>query len=236
MATIYHSAFIPRSARWVYYEYEFEFIRQSSNVELLIVSEQRPLPTLNLLPCFEQAKQAIPVFIKTCFALDILTVGFQTEKTIDVNTIYDAVMTALTQPYFDLEALMPGSTDSLRAITNKIKTNGVVKIGFVYLMHYSKDIYKIGMSAKPQNRLSELSTASPHRLSLECTIHSIDMAQLENELHNRFDHKRIRAEWFRLSPQDVQFFHALADGMDFQAAEVAAYQTEFTLPLFTTQE
>lgn len=235
MATSDSTSYYPHRAICEFYGHEFEFIYLGTNVEINLLPRPIPISVQNLAYCINLARNASQPFMETCAALDVLNSSFQTRDPNQLMTIYRAAMTALTQPYWDIDALLPNATQRLRALAEKIKSNSSLQIGYVYLLKFKPGVYKIGMSIHPERRASDLSTASPEHLTLECSIHSDDMMWLENELHTRFGHKRIRREWFKLSTADVQFFHALADGKSFEEAEKLAYNPAINLPLFSQE-
>lgn len=77
-----------------------------------------------------------------------------------------------------------------------------IKAGFVYLLK-SGTLYKIGASSKVGARIKRLTSILPLGGTLVCTIRTNNMYQLERELHEQFDDKRVKGEWFELTNQDV---------------------------------
>lgn len=60
---------------------------------------------------------------------------------------------------------------------------------------------KIGVSVDPLTRMEALQTGSSLELSL---VYQVDGGfDLESHLHDKFKAKRVRGEWFDLSPQDL---------------------------------
>jgi len=92
---------------------------------------------------------------------------------------------------------------------NKSSDKRKPKPGYVYLFQTSTGIYKIGQSIDPGKRLTSIQSSLPYKLSSIVRIPTNDMSKLENELHNRFRDKRIRREWFDLSPEDVEYIKGL---------------------------
>jgi hypothetical protein len=91
----------------------------------------------------------------------------------------------------------------------KSKTQDRQKVaGYAYLAQSGLQ-FKIGKSRNPQKRILQLSTASAHLITLVCSIATDDMTATESELHQRFADKRIRGEWFALSPDDVEAIKAM---------------------------
>lgn len=81
--------------------------------------------------------------------------------------------------------------------------------GWIYILKSSSGHYKIGRTKYLQNRLSQLQTGSPISLKFVHSIKTQDMKALESELHHRFASKRVRGEWFNLSPEDVEYIKTL---------------------------
>ena len=90
---------------------------------------------------------------------------------------------------------------------DKVEPNGEESsYGFVYLVKGHPGEYKIGRTNLVDRRQSELgATASvePERIHV---ITTDDPSGVEAYWHKRFQEKRMRGEWFRLSPADVRAF------------------------------
>jgi hypothetical protein len=72
---------------------------------------------------------------------------------------------------------------------------------FVYLMEDLRNgLFKIGQSQTPEKREKTLQSEVPET-SLRFYIPAHDTA--ESELHEMFSKKRVRGEWFELTPQDI---------------------------------
>jgi hypothetical protein len=72
---------------------------------------------------------------------------------------------------------------------------------FVYLMEDLRNgLFKIGQSQTPEKRENTLQSEVPE-VSLRFYIPAHDTA--EKELHEMFAVKRIRGEWFQLTPKDI---------------------------------
>jgi hypothetical protein len=65
------------------------------------------------------------------------------------------------------------------------------------------DYIKIGRSGNPEKRKQQLATGSPNELALLGAISG--GAELERELHQKFDNLRERGEWFRSSGELREF-------------------------------
>lgn len=83
---------------------------------------------------------------------------------------------------------------------------GPTLAGYVYLIREPGGLYKIGHSTNPKKRLSSLRGQTPYALQLELvhTIRCNNRYEAESQLHKRYADKRVRGEWFRLDPDDVQ--------------------------------
>lgn len=97
-------------------------------------------------------------------------------------------------------------------IPTETKTHYVVKAkpGYVYLLRSENGYYKIGRTQDPQNRVKTFGIQLPFEVEYECLIKTDAMVKLEKQLHDHFAHKRIKGEWFNLSPDDVEYIKGLA--------------------------
>lgn len=79
------------------------------------------------------------------------------------------------------------------------------RVGFVYVIYLDapERFYKIGMSQHFWRRFGEHKCASPFELCVACAYFTDDMAAEERHLHAMFEDKRVRGEWFRLTPEDL---------------------------------
>jgi hypothetical protein len=80
---------------------------------------------------------------------------------------------------------------------------------FIYAIG-SETNQKIGFSSNVQQRLSTLQTGNPEKLRIHHTIEVVDgdRARLvEKMLHKAYSHKRVKGEWFDMSPKEAT--HAL---------------------------
>ena len=75
------------------------------------------------------------------------------------------------------------------------------------LVYFLQDLnaYKIGITNNLEKRLKTLETGNPYvRLITQSKWMSRDDALwLENALHVKYAHSRVRGEWFDLNPQEV---------------------------------
>lgn len=82
--------------------------------------------------------------------------------------------------------------------------------GYVYLLQHdgTDDIYKIGCSKSPQDRLFTFEVKLPFQVHYIHLLETEDMRGTEAQLHYIFQHRRLNGEWFRLTEFDVAFFKA----------------------------
>jgi hypothetical protein len=85
--------------------------------------------------------------------------------------------------------------------------------GFLYLLQLGDtDIFKIGVSKNVDERIKQLQAKCPLPLTEIHRWYGDDYEYAEFIFHNCFSHKRIKNEWFRLSPKDIRtLFMALPD-------------------------
>jgi hypothetical protein len=113
----------------------------------------------------------------------------------------------------ELELALAKSNEDSDQIADKRKQTGA---GYVYILSnigsFGENVYKIGVTRRdePQDRVKELSNASvPFKFDNHVFIFSKEAFELEKELHNRFDSKRVnkvnnRKEFFNITYEDVK--------------------------------
>lgn len=107
----------------------------------------------------------------------------------------------------DMVALLePLVSTSTSAGTDSTESTGTARHGFVYLLRGRPGQYKIGRTDSPGRRHFELSAGASTELDLVHKIETDDPEGVEHYWHRRFDDKRIRREWFKLSAADVKAF------------------------------
>lgn len=113
----------------------------------------------------------------------------------------------------ELELALAKSNEEIEQIADKRKRTGA---GYVYILSnigsFGENVYKIGVTRRdePQERVRELSNASvPFKFDTHVFIFSKEAFELEKELHNRFEYKRVnkintRKEFFNITYDDVK--------------------------------
>lgn len=82
--------------------------------------------------------------------------------------------------------------------------------GHIYLAR-SGEHFKIGKSARPVRRVTEISLSLPSPIELVHQIPTNDMYMAERNLHERFSAQRKNGEWFLLSESQVREIMALKE-------------------------
>ena len=93
--------------------------------------------------------------------------------------------------------------------------------GFVYLIHSTSGLYKIGKSKTPRSRLSSLQTSTTDKLEIIHLIETDCMSNLEDNIHRHVSHKQVHGEWFNLDMDDVNWIKSLGDVAPIQPLEVS---------------
>lgn len=80
----------------------------------------------------------------------------------------------------------------------------MASIGYVYMIDCER-FTKIGVSARPQDRLREIAAANPHDVYLVHIMPTKHMIRSEKYLHHLLVSYRVKCEWFRL-PEEIYFW------------------------------
>ncbi len=81
------------------------------------------------------------------------------------------------------------------------------KQAFIYLIRQeNSDLYKIGTSYEPEERLKQLQTANGEKLELIDVFKTGFKFKLESALHRCFSSVKTLGEWFELKKEDLHQF------------------------------
>lgn len=95
--------------------------------------------------------------------------------------------------------------DTIEGESSLGKNESTPKPGYIYVVHaVDTELYKIGKSVNPNNRLASLSKQAPYRLKLLFSFAVKDMSRAEKQLHQHFVDKQVNSEWFQLSSDDIE--------------------------------
>lgn len=95
--------------------------------------------------------------------------------------------------------------DSQSVPVDDVEGSGVYVIKDIDVTGY----YKIGRSRNARRRLKHFGVKLPFNWSLVYWIETVDPVELETKLHRALSHKRVRGEWFDLSPADIQYIESV---------------------------
>ncbi len=85
----------------------------------------------------------------------------------------------------------------------------------VYVLKTGKNHYKIGKTQDLQQRLAGYHTHLPVVFRVIRQYLASNMEELEEALHITFQHKRVKGEWFELTPDDLIICDNIARGYVF---------------------
>lgn len=86
----------------------------------------------------------------------------------------------------------------------KVATKKVVG-GHIYLIKADNGLVKIGKTTDLKTRLDHFTAKLPYEVKLIHSIETNDHTKLERKLHDLFEHKRKRGEWFELNEKEIQY-------------------------------
>jgi hypothetical protein len=143
----------------------------------------------------------------------------------------------------EIEALQQRLAEAQSNRERAVSQAQLTRSGHVYVISnigsFGENVYKIGMTRRlePMDRVKELGDASvPFPFDVHAMIRSKDAPTLENELHRRFNHRRVnlvneRKEYFNVSLTDiVSAVHELDGTIEFTlAAEAGDYRQSVAL-------
>lgn len=117
----------------------------------------------------------------------------------------------------------------------KTKHGLSILVPYVYFIQDERGYVKIGVSWQPEERLKDLQTSNPHRLSILCCIKG--GFEVEKKLHNFLSNTRAHGEWFHHSEKLSLLLEAIAqDGglkIDLQPTPIAETPTKTPIRKYT---
>lgn len=81
-------------------------------------------------------------------------------------------------------------------------------IGFIYILK-SGCYYKIGKTKNLKTRITKYITENPAEIEIIHTYKVDDYTNEETRIHNKFQHKRHRGEWYSLSEDDIAYLKSI---------------------------
>ena len=77
---------------------------------------------------------------------------------------------------------------------------------FIYAIGTTESRQKIGYSGNPEERLKTLQTGNPETLHLhyQFEIDEEIAEKYERFIHREYNHKRVKGEWFNMTPEEVK--------------------------------
>lgn len=88
-----------------------------------------------------------------------------------------------------------------------IKVNKDVHEQHPWVLYVAREPYgtvKIGITKYLEQRMSSLATACPYDIEVLFTVEVADARWAERQIHERFAHKRVKGEWFRLDEDEIE--------------------------------
>lgn len=79
----------------------------------------------------------------------------------------------------------------------------------VYLIKADNGLFKIGCTKNLDGRLDNFMVTLPYETELITTIRGKKYRETERYLHNKFQSKHVRGEWYDLDQADVEFMKNL---------------------------
>lgn len=85
------------------------------------------------------------------------------------------------------------------------------KPGYIYVLSGAGGLYKLGVTRHPKDRIATISKGCPWPVAVEFIREVSDPYGLELSLKEHFVSKKSNGEWFRLTPEDVEYIKGLAE-------------------------
>lgn len=91
-------------------------------------------------------------------------------------------------------------TSNARKSNSKLRPDG-----FIYIVKLKGfDIYKIGVSAKPQRRIKDIDSNSPFGINVICLKFFKNVYNFEECIHDSFKDCIMRKEWFKIDSKSIK--------------------------------
>lgn len=109
----------------------------------------------------------------------------------------------------DVNLLNNPQKERVRPKRDKDISPKIYKPTRIYVMlDWHTGYHKIGRSKSPFDRERTLQSEKP---TIELLFYFEATEDVETKLHNIFDNKRVRGEWFNLTDEDIQYIKQLGD-------------------------
>lgn len=133
----------------------------------------------------------------------------------DAFNKYEALEKFIHEKWLIREDLMDSEEfDDLLNYTNFVRLENIKsqpqkdKSGYIYLIE-STWVYKIGKTKNISSRIKKYITENPNKITLIHAYHTKNCTKEEIRLHEKFQEKRVRWEWFHLSDTDINYIKQL---------------------------
>jgi hypothetical protein len=101
----------------------------------------------------------------------------------------------------------------------------------VYILKTGKNLYKIGKTQHLQKRLLSYHTHLPILFRVIRQFPALNMNELEESLHLLFQHKRVKGEWFKLTPDDLTICDNVA--RNYALEKLKKQQKQYPEPVYS---
>lgn len=103
---------------------------------------------------------------------------------------------------------------------------------YLYLIKEENDdfenLYKIGVTKRSvKNRLKELQTGNPNKLSIVSIFKSKYPYELENSIHRYYSINNKLNEWFVLEKQDIEKFSEICEKTEKAISSIKNFKDNF---------
>jgi hypothetical protein len=186
--------------------YEFDLMITMGSIDGILITPDQEI-TVEYIEALKKAQTHCDYHYAECMLLN-----HGLNRNLDLPNIMKKVVEGrrlgILPPSERVDLLMRAyyNPDDYRVISGEIPRN---LDGWVYLVKTANGQCKIGRTSNLPVRIKALSASHPENLELVHSIQSTNMFELEAGLHSHFDSKRIKGEWFHLSPDDIEYIKGL---------------------------